>query len=194
MTGISIKSDLRDEAARRELLDLLDRMDNMRPFYDAVGNLLVGSTGDRFQAQQDPEGHAWTPLRPATIKARTRKGQLPLTILRSNSRGKSGSPLAGSINYQATDEEARIGSPKEYAAIHQLGGTIKRQARKGKIYRRKDEAGNVGNRFVKKSKANHVTDVDIPAYTITIPARPYLGVSREDQEDIVEVARDYFRF
>lgn len=193
MTGISVRADLRDESARHELQDLLGRMENMRPFYDAVGNTLVASTGDRFKAEVDPEGRPWLSLKPATIKARTRKGQLPLTILRSNSRGKSGSSLSGSVNYQATSEETRIGSPVEYAAIHQLGGAINRKARKGKIYRQKDEAGNVGNRFVSKDKANHVTEVDIPAYTITIPARPYLGVSRDDQEDILEMAREHFR-
>nr|WP_321511121.1 phage virion morphogenesis protein [uncultured Celeribacter sp.] len=194
MTGISIKAELRDEAARHDLQDLLGRMEMMRPFYDAVGNTLVASTGDRFKAEVDPEGRPWQSLKPSTIKARTRKGQLPLTILRSNSRGKSGSSLAGSINYRASDDEVRVGSPVTYAAIHQLGGTIKRKARKGKIYRQKDDAGNVGNRFVPKNKANHVTEVDIPAYSINIPARPFLGVSRDDQEDILGMARDYFRF
>lgn len=191
MTGISIKAELRDPQARNSLRDLLDRMDNRRPFYSAVGNLLVGSTGENFRTETGPDGRPWTPHRPSTIKARTRKGQLPLTILRSNSKGMSGSSLAGSINYVASDDEVRVGSPKQTAAIHQLGGTIKRKARKGKIYRMKAEDGQVGRRFVKKDKANHITDVDIPAYTIKIPARPFLGISAEDQISILELAEDW---
>ncbi|SLN38149.1 Phage virion morphogenesis family protein [Aquimixticola soesokkakensis] len=191
MTGISIKTQLRDAQAREGLRDLLARMDQARPFYSAVGDLLVGSAGENFRTETDPEGRPWTPHRPSTIKARTRKGQVPLTILRSNSKGMSGSSLAGSVNYVAGEDEVRVGSAKKTAAIHQLGGTIKRPARAGKIYRMKGEDGQVGRRFVKKSKANHVTDVAIPAYTITIPARPFIGVSASDQVDILEMAEDW---
>src|SRR5690606_2046652 len=156
------------------LSDILHRMDSTREFYKNVGDRLMSSTKDRFREETDPSGAPWTPHARATIKARTRKKQLPLTILRSNTRGKSGSSLAGSINVQLSDDEVRVGSPHELAAVHQLGVTIQRPARDGKIYRTKDRTGQIGRRFAKKEKANHITEVKIPAYSITIPARPYL--------------------
>lgn len=191
MSGISIEVELQEAEAQARLRALLDRMDRRQPFFAAVGEILVASAGRNFQAQSGPDGKAWTPLRPKTVKARTRAGQLPLTILRSNSRGKIGSSLAGSINYQASNDEVRIGSPVEYAAIHQLGGTIQKPARAAKIYRKRGEDGKIGRRFVKKSEADVVTDVEIGAHAITIPARPFLGVSAADQEDIFDAAEDW---
>lgn len=185
MSGISIKAELRDQAARQELEDLLGRMSDTRGFYASVGERLLASTKDRFREQNAPDGTPWTPLRPKTIKERERKKLTPIAILRA--RGY----LAGSINYQAGDDEVRIGSPVEYAGIHQLGGTIEIPSRQAKIYRKKDERGNVGRRFVKKSEADTVTDVTIPAYSITIPARPYLGFTPDDEEAVLEDAVDW---
>lgn len=191
MTGISLQFELRDAEARRRLQDMLDRMDNRRPFLEAVGDRLVRAASDSFRNQRAPDGTPWTPLAARTIKARIRKGQLPLTILKSNSTGKVGSSLAGSINRQATNDEVRVGSVHDLAPIHQLGGTIRKPARKAKIYRMLDKDGRPGRRFVKKDKADHVAEVTIPAHAITIPARPFLGVSDADRAAIIEDAEDW---
>ena len=182
MTGISITAELNDAEATARLQALLDRMDRRRPFMADIGEALVASVGRRFRAQRAPDGTPWTPLKPATIKARTRRGHSQLAILRE--RGH----LAGSINYDATESEVRIGSPAETAAIHQLGGRIEKKERAAKIYRMKDKDGKIGRRFVKKSEANHVTDVSIGAHSINIPARPFLGISTEDETSIFEAA------
>lgn len=181
MAGISIKVELQDLGAREALRDLLGRMDNLKPFYAAVGERILSSTKDRFETQTDPTGAAWMPLSPRTIAQRTKRGQLPLTILRSNSKGMSGSSLAGSINYVASTEDVRIGSPKAYAAIHQLGGTIEKK--EGSRYM-------AGRRFAKRSTEGGA-DVTIKAHTITIPARPYIGISAADQDGILEDAEDW---
>ncbi|MDR5655507.1 phage virion morphogenesis protein, partial [Ruixingdingia sedimenti] len=191
MTGISIEVELRNEELREALRGMLVRMDRRQPFMTAVGERLMTSTKDRFRSETDPDGRAWQPLRPRTIKARTANGQIPITILRSNSKGKIGSSLAGSINYVATEDEVRIGSPVAYAAIHQLGGQIQRKSRGAKIYRMKDDAGQIGRRFAKKAEANHVTDVTIAAHSITIPARPFLGLTAADEAAILEDAEDW---
>ncbi|RWR14247.1 phage virion morphogenesis protein [Paenirhodobacter populi] len=190
MAGIIIHAELHDEEAQTALQAILDRMANRRPFFAAVGERMLASAQDRFRSQTAPDGTPWVSLRPATIRARTRKGQLPLTILRSNSKGKIGSSLAGSIHYIASEDDVQLGSPLPYAGIHQQGGTINRSAREAKIYRRRDENG-LGRRFVGKDRANVVTDVTIPAYSITIPARPYLGLTGADEEGILEDAEDW---
>lgn len=191
MTGISITVDLQDGQARAQLRDLLDRMSELRPFLNAVGDRLVGSAGENFKREAGPDGMPWTPLAPATVKARERRGQTPITILRSNSRGRSGSPLAGSINKDVGESEVQIGSPRETSAIHQLGGTISKPARAAKIYRMRAADGTIGRRFAKKSNANVVTDVTIPAHTITIPARPFIGISGADEAGILEDAANW---
>lgn len=185
MFGISLELALDSADATARLQGLLSRMDNRTTLFARVGDRLVKSASDNFRSQSGPDGVAWQPLRPATIKARTSKGLTPIQILRA--RGN----LAGSINRLATNDEVRIGTPVAYAAIHQLGGAIQRAARSAKIYRMKDESGVVGRRFVKKDKANHVTDVEIPAHTINIPARPFLGVSAADEIGIFEDAEDW---
>lgn len=191
MTGISIRAELKNEEISQNLRHLLDRMDRRQPFYENVGDRLVGSAGENFRKEHGPDGSPWTPLRSATIKARQRKGQVPITILRSNSKGRIGSPLAGSIHHEATENEVRVGATKETAAIHQLGGTIQMPARAARIYRIRDENGQIGRRFAAKSVANEVTDVTIPAHTVTIPARPFIGISAADEQGILEDAEDW---
>ncbi|MBC9246733.1 phage virion morphogenesis protein [Paracoccus sp. 11-3] len=191
MTGIRLSLQINDAAARDQMQDLLDRMENRQGFFKSVGELMVRSTSDSFRNQRAPDGTPWVSLRPATIRARERKGQLPLTILRSNSKGKSGSALAGSVSSIATNDEVAIGSPVRHAAIHQLGGTINKPARAAKIYRRKNADGQVGRLFVRKEEADVVTDVTIPAHTIRIPARPFLGVSAADERAILEMGIEW---
>lgn len=184
MTGIRIDLEISDGEAREGLAALLQRMDRKQPFFKSVGERLLSSASDRFRSETDPQGRPWVSLKPATIRARERDGQTPITILRSNRKGKSASSLAGSINYEATEDGVEIGSPVVYAAIHQLGGTIQRPERQAKVYM-------AGRRFVKKTQANQDRDVTIPAHSITIPARPYLGLSRDDETGIREDAEDW---
>lgn len=162
----------------------LNQMDNRAPLFARIGDRLVKSASDNFRSQTGPDGIAWQPLRPAMIRARTQKGLVPIQILRA--RGN----LAGSINRLATDDEVRVGTPVEYAAIHQLDGAIQRAARSAKIYRMQGADGTIG-RFVQKKRTNLETDVNIPAYTINMPARPFLGVSAADQLGIFEDAGDW---
>lgn len=61
-----------------------------------------------------------------------------------------------------------------HAAIHQFGGTINRPARVGKVFNHK--------------KAS------VRAYTIIIPARPFLGLSEDDRIAIIELADEWLSF
>lgn len=171
MAGISLEVEIEDVQVLKRLSDLVDRMSNPKPFYGAVGEELVGSTAENFRNEAGPDGGAWVPHSQSTIKSRIRKGQMPLSILRSNTGGKSGSTLAGSISHQPTATEVRVGSPSEYAAIHQLGGTIKKKARKGKAFGR--------------------DDVQFSAHEIKIPARPFIGIGAYDWDLIFETADDW---
>ena len=183
MSAISFDVQLHDAEARDRLDDLIARIDQRRAFHAEVGQLLADSTRARFRTQKDPTGAAWAPLKPATIKGRTRRRRSALSILRETGA------LAGSIRFEAGDDSVRVGSVLEdYAAIHQLGGIIDMPARKQELRFRKAKTG-AGRRFAKKNaKAIATQTVDRKAHKVTIPARPYLGISTEDQADIFEAA------
>jgi len=194
MAGVSVDISFDKAESQNRLADLIDRLSDRQGFYEDVGIMLMDSIAQRFVDQKDRQGRPWRPLKPGALKARERERQTPLTILRLNTKGCAGTPLAGSINMAASAEDLRIGSPVVCAAIHQLGGTIEEDARQAKIYRMKDQDRHVGRRFIPKSEANHVTDVRIPAHKITIPARPFIGISVLDQVRITEQAELWLTF
>ena len=159
-----------DAEVSARLSGLVARMSNTEPLLKAIGEHFVVRAGDSFAGEEDPDGRPWTPLRQTTISRREKAGQLPLTVLRSNSNGKSGSSLAGSINWELTGSDGvRIGSPVIYAAVHQFG------ARKGSL----------GAYWWTTEKG---TTVEGSSPWGDIPARPFLGVGHLDGPAIIEMA------
>jgi phage gpG-like protein len=51
--------------------------------------------------------------------------------------------------------------------------------------------GTIGNKFVKKKHSNFSQTANIQAYTIEIPARPFLGLSKQDRQDALDVIRNF---
>lgn len=82
--------------------------------------------------------------------------------------------LRSSIDYAATSNKVMVGSNVVYARIHQLGGEIK--PKKGKKLKFKGRDGN-----------------DVFVDKVNIPARPYLGVSSEDLEEVKAVVNDFLK-
>lgn len=117
MVGVSFEVTIDDSDVQRKGRILTDRLDNMAPFYASMGEMLTGSTIDRFNSQTSPDGAKWKPHAPATIAGRLKRhGNAPLTILRLSGR------LAGSINYQPSSDQVEIGNNVVYGAIHQFSG------------------------------------------------------------------------
>ena len=77
--------------------------------------------------------------------------------------------LSGTLRYQADDFGVVFGSDRPYAAIHQFGGTITAKNAK---------ALNVHGRRVK---------------SVTIPARPWLGLSAADEQRLLDIARKHLK-
>ncbi|EHS51501.1 phage virion morphogenesis protein [Rhizobium sp. PDO1-076] len=74
--------------------------------------------------------------------------------------------LRDSINARATSDEVRVGTNVIYGGIHQLGGTIKPKNGEALVFR-------MGDRV-------------IFAKSVTLPARPYLGISSQDETMVAE--------
>jgi phage virion morphogenesis protein len=171
MSSIAFDVDFNETAVRTRLEALLARLSEPERVWGAIGEHLVNSTKERLGGGVAPDGSAWAPLAASTIRQRTKKGHVPITIL------KAGGKLAGSVGLQIEGDSLRVGAGAgggvawDYAAIHQLGGTIEKSAR-------------VGNAFGREN-------VSVGAYSISIPARPYLGISAEDEVVILELMQDW---
>lgn len=81
--------------------------------------------------------------------------------------------LRDSITHQASKDEVRVGTNVLYAAVHQFGATIRAKGAGHLKFR-------VGDRWTSKRQ-------------VTIPARPFLGVSQDDQIEIGNILGDYIR-
>ena len=118
---------------------------NLSPALRKIGEDLKESTHQRFSSKTGPDGEPWLGNAESTIE---RKGRnQPLTDLGT---------LGNTINYQLLGNDAvQIGSPLEYAAMQQFGGT----------------------------------KAEFPWLWGDIPARPFLGVSAEDESHVVDILR-----
>lgn len=177
MTGVSASVD--DHEVLSALRLLQSRIGNIRKPLGEIGQTLVTLTDLSFRHEQDPWGAAWKRLAASTL-ARRRKGR----GTGSNKILRDTGVLQNSINYQATSDQVAIGTNVTYAAIHQFGGDIQREARTHTLYFRVNRSGQVGNRFVRRNRSNFAQDVTIGAHTIHIDARPFLPIRKDGTVDI----------
>jgi len=181
MSSILIKSAFNDKPIQYYFDRLAERGANMKPAFQSIGESMLISTEDRFRAERDPNGNPWEPL--SDKYARRKKGP---KILTQRNR------LRNSIIYRASNDQVAWGTNVIYAAIHQFGGTIEHAARSQQAYFKQNKrTGEVGNRFVKKARSNFSQWVTIGAYSTTMPARPYLGISDDDKRHIVRILREH---
>lgn len=80
--------------------------------------------------------------------------------------------LMKSIDYAATSDSVMVGTNLPYARIHQEGGTIRPKNKKHLKFK------TPGGKFVS-------------AKEVTIPARPFIGISEEDKEEVRDTLTDF---
>lgn len=174
MAGISLTVEV-DDAAIAVQVGIAQRIGKGRPLMQAIGQSLVSSTIRRFATQSGPDGQPWPKLSRATLKKR---GPSAKALLASGR-------LRQSITSIATTNSVEVGTNLVYARIQQLGGTTEMAERTTTIYRNsKDLRAGGPARFVKRSKSDFATDHKVGAHSVTIPPRPYLGVSEADKRSI----------
>lgn len=179
MAGAILDVTMDASALGRELEQLIERLGSLRTPLNDIAEYLHISTDSRARRQIAPDGSPWAPLSARTLAKK--KGK---KILR-----ESGA-LLDTLRHQVSDDELQFGTDRPYGAIHQDGGKIEHAARSQQVYF-KEKGGVVGNRFVKKSKSNFSQWVTHGARTVEMPARPYLGLSTEDETRILEIVSDY---
>lgn len=126
-----------------DAFDLLAKLyqqtgDLSEPLAD-IGEGLLLSHRDRWDAQETPEGEPWAPL---SEKYRARKPRHADEVLRLND------DLRDTLDYQVDPQALYFGTPLEYGAAHQFG----------------------------REESN-------------LPERPYLGLSEEDKQSVLEIIK-----
>lgn len=168
MAGTHFSITVEDAEVRAQFARLLQS--NTGDLMPRLGEYLQKSTEQRFTTQTSPDGSAWQKL---NAKYASRKKYHKDKVLTLRGYLRSG------IHYQVTGQTSVVvGSNTEYAAIHQLGGTIGQNAQSRKV-RYRSVAGRV--LFAgKRHKSATERWVTRSAYQVKMPARPFLGISAED--------------
>lgn len=186
---------------QQSLTELIKRLTDTAPVFASIEQELTSNVESIFEnegpgfsaANANIKGRGtapggWPQLAPSTIKKR---GSAHPILQVSGALARSFEGFSG-------DDLAGIGSNYVTALIHFLGGTINMPARSQKAYFKQDKkTGVVGNKFVKKNKSNFSQNVTLPAYKITIPARPMLPVDAQGNllpntaEAILGIFTDY---
>ena len=120
-------------------------LDLMKPdgIPKSIAETLFDSTKKRIEAGgPGPDGEPWPPLSPAYLLVKKGKGMM-----------RESNALINELKPQVSPDGKLIviGSNVPYAAIHQLGGTIKKKARDGEVRLRK--VGGAPNLQRKATKA-----------------------------------------
>ncbi|WP_337267062.1 phage virion morphogenesis protein [Oryzifoliimicrobium ureilyticus] len=179
MTGASITvTDEISPAIER----LVATTQNASQIMSEVAGYLLSSTQERFQRETGPDGKKWQALSPRTASARAGRGVRGYDhILRDSVR------LYNSLTTASNATTATVGTNVIYAGIHQFGGTIEQGERSQKLSLKRIR-GKRGMRFVRSGRKGAIErEVTIGARSITIPARPYLGVNAADEAEIAAI-------
>ena len=159
---MSAEFEIRVEGMREveaQMAVLFARTGDLLPLMEGIGEALTASTRRRFEAGAGPDGKPWKP----SLRAQLEGGQ---TLLESGR-------LRDSVHAEIEPDRVMVGSDLIYAAVHQLGATI-RPVQASAL--RFELPGGLGFRSARE---------------VTIPARPYLGISEEDEAEITHQVMIY---
>ena len=177
--------------AAAQLNSAAQQLKDARPLFRSIAGMLEAQTEANFAAQGRP---SWVPLAASTLAERQKrnKGSSVLKIL------QDGGILASSVSSGYGDDFAQVGAggaAKDYAAIHQFGGTIDRPAYSVKTRLRTDAKGDLLRQKDRKNLAVFAKDSHkrareswhtVEAYKVQIPARPYLPFSGPADQAVLQ--------
>ena len=133
-----------------------------RSIHAALAEVVRDSTLERFRQGKDPEGRRWK----TSIRAANEGGR---TLIKS-------AQLRNSIHARSDASGFAVGTNVKHAATHQFGEpgrTIRARRKKALRFR-------INGHWVSKKQVR-----------IQIPARPFLGLSDEDMQEIKNTVEDF---
>lgn len=164
MAGIELEITLADEL-KRGLNAAIQAGQDMSEPMAAIAGVMMSATQERFDYERDPLGVPWKPSQRAIEdggKTLYKEGQLRMNVV---SRSGRDTAVVGVEDNAANDSRRR--PVRDYALIHQQGGTIR--PRQGKAL---SFAGRV-------------------LASVTIPQRAYLGFSDDERTETERILTEY---
>ena len=158
-----ITIEIKDDEITAALQRLASHMTDMSQPMNAIGEQLEYQTEQRFDQGVSPDGIPWAPKSQTTIEAYIRRGQ-SVDFRPLFGPNADGIPLRASFFRDYGPDFVEIGTNNVYAAVMQSG------AGKGA--------------FGSDSKGH-------PIPWGTIPARPFLGISDTDHENITAEVEEW---
>lgn len=155
---------IRLEGDTRRLLNQLKSYSTVdkKKLNEVLGEDMRSSTLTRFKLSKAPSGKRWA----TSIRASQEGGK---TLVKT-------ATLRNSISSQSNASGFAVGTNLAYAATHQLGDKNRTiRASRANALRFK-----IGNRWISKKKVK-----------ISIPARPYLGLSDDDMREIQATVEEF---
>lgn len=147
-----------------ELLRRLNQMGSLdiQGILRSMAEGLRTSTVERFTEEKAPDGTSWKP----SIRAKEENGK---TLTKT-------AQLKTSIRSEVSDKGLAVGTNDIRAATHQFGDKRTIRARNKRYLTFK-----IGGQW------HRALSVDV-----NIPARPFLGISKEDEQDIKDILEEAF--
>lgn len=112
--------EIKDQAVTAALTRAAAQMDDMTPLFMRIGDLLVNSTKDRFEAGMTPDGSKWAPKSQTTLNryGSPKSNRVDVRPL----FGPSGM-LSSQIYSDEGDDYVAVGSNRPYGAMMHFGGS-----------------------------------------------------------------------
>lgn len=188
---MTAKIEINTGAAAAKLAEAQKLLANGRSMFQQIAQVLEAETERNFQAQGRP---SWVPLKASTIAARKKRnnGGSVMRILQDSGT------LAASISTDYGGDFAQVGAggaASAYAAVHQFGATVERAPYSTKVRLQTDAKGNLLRQgkdgklavFAKDShKRARESWHEVGAFTVKIPARPYLPFLGSAQSAVLQ--------
>lgn len=176
--AVSVQVSTRGEELARyqRLLDTLGRNDYKAELLESIGAVVERQTRRRIEDEKTaPDGTPWAPWSDAYAK--TRHGGNSLL------QGEGG--LYDSIEFQVQRNSVRVGSPLAYAGVHQDGfsGSVQVPA----------HVRRISQAFGKALKFPVYQSVGSFTRMMEIPQREFLGLSSDNQTELLAVIGDFWQ-
>jgi len=162
---------------------MLRKMKERKPLMREIAQIMYNAVQKNFETEGKRLG-GWPQLAKSTLKDKTRKGYTSGMLIRKGN-------LLRSISTRFDNNESIAGTNKVYARILQEGGKITMAARSETFNRARYKKGDKKGRF-KKGKSAPGQGFTFKAHTITIPARPFLKLNKDDIKEIQQTIKTYF--
>lgn len=185
---VAFSIEAKDREVQRLLRKVQERVKDMRPVFNVIGEIVHGSIQENFEHGGRPA--EWKPLSPVTIAQRKRERKWPGRIL---VRMGAAGGLFGSISHKPFKDRTELSARKVYAATHHFGA---RKAQFGTVTAQiREHVRRITKAFGKPIEPTlvtvraHTREMQIPWGDI--PARPFMVVQDEDWEEIKGTLLDF---